>query len=649
MHQNFADENIDTHIRNSERGSVMMLVAIMVVTLFGMIALAIDLNRAYSGKEETTYYTRLAALGALEEYYSTDQCGEEVSDEAAINCRLEKSQLKAQELLQNNSLTVTGSSEVTLKKLSEKRNSDNAVYFEPGRWVEGESLCGQGATKPCFLSHQDNPSTSINAIRIKGSGYRGVKTIFGKLLGFDDYEFKLGVDAVASVVPRWGCFIVDISPSIMRTTHSHPFQYTYFLRDSQGGSPGNGGAWSALPDNNTWKNYMQASFVTRPAAQAGESEDPNLHYISDYRIKYLVKDADYSKAEFPLNATPGKYPLEDTLRKWAWVDTYRSATHTGPEPLTTVLNGLKEAINQFKERRVAGDKACIIFYDSRVSWNRIIPPTDDFDGLAEYVDMSISNQFLSNDIDSSSSKGVNGIAKMTRLGWYPTTGYQTDTTLAVKTALNLFEEQIGDSEMPITRFIVSIGDGLMNCVDCDPSKTDCSARCVNNYSNYMAAYGELSQIVINDMIPNSIPLHVILTGAQVGPHTVDIPMPGTNPVECYDDKAFRASGAKDPFGLTRSVSADGYDPQTRFESMAPYRPFYDAAYNMYRLAVLSRGLYGPIRPAPAPGSCNGGRITCEAGKRQMVDPYCRDEAQQMKEYTQDIIGSNPYRIVDIDD
>lgn len=68
-------------------------------------------------------------------------------------------------------------------------------------------------------------------MRISGSLFPGgIKTKgFSAVLAGGVLSSSVG--AIASIVPRRGCFVVDLSSSMVRQTHSGDAEFAYFLRE----------------------------------------------------------------------------------------------------------------------------------------------------------------------------------------------------------------------------------------------------------------------------------------------------------------------------------------------------------------------------------------------------------------------------------
>ena len=76
--------------------------------------------------------------------------------------------------------------------------------------------------------------------------------------------------------------------------------------------------------------------------------------------------------------------------------------------------------------------------------------------------------------------------------------------------------------------------------------------------------------------------------------------------------------------------------------MGASEPFYEANRQMYDIARLTAGIWGPLRPTGV--ACNPAN-SCAPGNQRTTDPECRSYPEQVNAYMKRIIGENPYQIV----
>jgi hypothetical protein len=623
--------------KTTESGAVLTLVAILSSILLALLAIVIDLQRALVSKEQAQHFTRLAALAALEEYFAADDCGTLGENPT---CRVERAYQKASVILARNNLSMVPgvNPEMDIDTLE-----GNQAVFKAGRWLSGEN-CTEGES-PCFV---EGVSEGVNAIKIVGTMYHTSMLRLARL-AFNTDSLPVRVSATSSAIPRHGCFLIDISRSIVKSTHTGIDEYAYFLSGEQ--------LISGFPlyyRNNDHSNWL--SLNEYYPERGSNITDPEVHYASDYRRKYIMGDDDYSSALYPYNAEPQADRYSAGPGWWTRVDTFGDENYEGPEPLTSVFNGLSHALSYFDENRVAGDKVCLVFFDETLGWPRVFPLTSEIDQLLNYVNFSITEAIV-DDAGSNSSIGSSGREQTIRHGlltlpmesdWTKDIEAHSDSYAALDEALYQFTNtDAGD--IPVGRFVVHIGDGLANCIPCE--EDDCSNRCQNNYDRYLEAFTAIQGLVATEYVSKRIPIHFILLGDHVGPHTVDFLEDSTctgDDCDCMTDTEYRSSNSPDPFGFVRGSAADGYSLSARFDRMAADRPFFEAAHNIYRLAVATGGLYSPVRSAGTDCPAVGDRAPCYPGQRRMTDPYCRGLRDQIRDTMEEILGRNPFVIVEVE-
>ena len=157
------------------------------------------------------------------------------------------------------------------------------------------------------------------------------------------------------------------------------------------------------------------------------------------------------------------------------------------------------------------------------------------------------------------------------------------------------------------------------------------------------------------------PVHIIHVGQAAGPNTVDIENPD-NPGTCLTDGQFRSREWDDPYGFVRGYADDAPEgiPQpdnveldndtaaNAYYDKSAAQPFREAASDLYKIAVMTKGIYAPIRPVDPVSTCVDGRLPCMPGQMQVYDPYCRSQLEQVEEAMEKIVGFNPYIVVEVE-
>ena len=369
---------------------------------------------------------------------------------------------------------------------------------------------------------------------------------------------------------------------------------------------------------------------------------------------------------------------QDGDRKYAFVDGYTDKDgmnggrlkYSGPEPLHTVMIGLNAAMKEFKARQVAGDRACLIFYNKRMPWPGVVQLTDQFDYLISLTDSTPPvDGIKADDDDTDPTDSATGLELLIRHGLIP--GGQdanfTNTPLALTEASNQLKNGNKNGSFS-SDFVVSISDGVTNCYDVSdkdhPGKYDCQ----NDYTHNSSSITNVTSVVQNAFKNKNIPIHWIMVGNSIAPHTMKYQAPGEPSGTCLTDEEARLKNVPMVRGGWAGAEFDttkfpwSYQPgvtgDVAFQSMSPTSPFYQSNLMAYDLASKTRGLWGPIRPradgcsktTTPPKDCTHSITETDAWKSedavQKTDPYCRTPEEQMKDYMDRIIGDNPFSLVE---
>lgn len=665
--------------KTTEAGTVLVMAAILVFAIMSIVALGIDITYSSASLEQARHNAKLSALAAIDAYMKSDELLEEDRRNDAL--------VRADEVASLNLMVGDLSSSARQLELY-AANPTSIPGLVPGRWYyalnsDGSDPCVNGESVPCFVPHSQDDDEITNAFQLVGHLYDNVPAKFARAFGVQTVT-PVTVDAIATIVPRHGCFVVDLSSSMVRETHLDGVAEFVFNMSE--------------PDHQQMYSNLGATRANAsPVAQA----DPTIHFQDDYVPLSSLLDSDFTSGGYD---THHPDPNSQTIYRVSslasannyLVDVYRDSVHRGPEPLRTVFEGLRTAIQAFRKRATSGDKACIIFHDSAFEWPRIINLTDDFDYLESLTDFDYDPN-----VDTLNPNSGFGLMIAHRL--FPEYGAQTDIKKALGEALRQFSDyNTLSAGVPISNFIVIISDGLINCTDClddakllndydlngngvfDATDTAIADSCINgstmlvcsssnldanvdgltdsydvlflnnhvgdiysrqcnvlgcshNYPHFKMASDQLLTFVEQRVARANIELHVILAGSHVAPHTVD-----------YDDgNGGCMNDAQARHGLqsfVRGGDASGStmsDPDTAFDTMSAANPFYEANSVMYDLARLTGGVWGPLRP-PGPAPC----VLCDPNQtRRITDPLCRPLAEQMNHYMDRIMSENPYQIV----
>ncbi|NDC37719.1 MAG: hypothetical protein EBZ48_06665 [Proteobacteria bacterium] len=637
--------------RSRQQGGVLVLVAACTVVLVMFLAYVVDISAALLAEQRAQQFARLAALAAIEGYFSKS-CG---SNQAAQSCyedRLRYALARANAVSQENRIfnsidSPSGKLELALAS----ENSQSKTKLIAGKWIvlEGSNECN--GEPPCFVANTSS-AQEANAFRVENAFKEGISGFFSRsILGVEALKFK--ASAVATVVPRHAVFLIDISASTTRETHlknnvpgqnSQNSDYAFFLPADNGSPPP-----SCKFNNVTW-NAMEDSRGDRPA-------EPTVHYKSDYQTVTPYVDSNYESDSTlqRYHPNPGDKPkyavsscvLNPTFR----VDGFRANTYRGPEPLQTILEGLRYVMDIFKERAVSGDTASVIFYDESFSWPRVVLPTSDFDYIQDLLD------------NTPSSSSNDPFVQAAKHWLFPVPLSKTNSLFALDEAVNQLSQQ-RVAGVVTSDFIVMIGDGQSNCFPYTDTENIWGSpptfrpgttepiywKCQNIYESYRRSTDALILYAKERIKPFGIPIHTIVVGEQSGPNTVDLRADTGSP--CFTDAEIRSSQncGEPTFVRGSSAPTGGWTPQAwsqafnRNEGVFTNVPFYEASKDMYRVACHTRGIYAPIRPRfpnCTPRPCGS------SGEMRTEDPLCRDSETQIKDAMRSFFDQNPYAVVDV--
>lgn len=638
---------------SSELGGTVVFVALSLLSLFMLVSVVIDLSLLSESKERSQSFAQLATLSAVEQYFAVDKSLTETEKRVAATKRVN-------EVLATNSIIISK----TVEKEGKIENgmAPNVVLYgvdiptekdavlEPGRWyfVETEGMSECGGKPPCFV-RSETTSESVNAFRLQGNFYRYVSSSFVRFVNGSDL-MPVKVSTIATVIPRHGVFMIDLSPSVVRETHLlpegaasigvKPSEFGFTLSSENPHLTGLGATdaiWAGMDD-------------TRPETPVADNYD-KVHYKDDYISKKLLSDNEYMlssdhKEHHPDPIANTKYASGNT-NTWARVDAFRDPSYAGPEPLKTIFNGLKYAMESFDKRKVGGDKIGFMFYDDQLDWQRVVLPTSDFEYLKSLLDFDDGDlSSLSSDSPTIAQSDLivynKGLERIIRHKLFPSGNSFTNMRMALAEGMTMLAN--AESELVNSSdFLTFIGDGLTNC------SAYLSPHCGNDYTHYQDSMLRLGELVTSKIIDTMVPIHVIMVGQEVGPHTVAVSLPSDGENKCLTDTEARLAGI--PYAMGGDVNGHAFPTVSAASSAFDNRdtvPFYQTSFDMYEIARITGGVWAPIRPTSfTQDACP--TVSCTPTlKRLTEDPLCRDYEAQIKYYIDKIISNNPYVIVDVD-
>lgn len=432
---------------SADSGAVMVLTVIFLGVLLAFMTIVIDEMRMGSVRQESQNHAGLAAISALEEFIASPPGFKHARAIERAN-------------------TVSGFNMVLNTDHSDPVSENSNPKIEFGQWyfvnpVDNSTPCqGNGSsspTPPCFVPKVG--TEDINAIRISGEFYPQLNLLFAPAV-FGTHHFAVPVKATASVIPMQGIALFDLSRSMVKETHDamkdgsgtpllkpngapYLHRYGYYLATP------NGLAGPTLQDQD-WTE-LETNFPTR-----GGNTDPTAHFASDYKDAggvatdiTLLNDSDYNGTYTEHHPNPSSLPQFSSAPAVYRMDSRGSGGgYIGPQPYSNLLLALQQTVLRLKNRRVAGSKFGVIFYDDKLSWPRVFSLTDDFDYLLQFLDPTDPNsKFLRSKhkiFPGADAKGTNSPAALS------------------EAARQLFN--VNEAGIPASKFVMLMGDGVTNCL-----------------------------------------------------------------------------------------------------------------------------------------------------------------------------------------
>ncbi len=696
------------------QGGILPFVAFVILMMTAYLAFVLDVSFLTSTKEQAQYNAHFVALAAIEEYFDHTNCSEDdgESQPCSPKQRYDAALERARTVFAENFLLGSDKTEEEKVQIFSPDDSHaDAAILEPGMWygtepAEGDpNPCVDGEETPCFKpitleTSYSELNSHPNAFRIKGYLYNSdIIQIGGGIFGSSSRK-QIYAEAVASLVPRHGCFLVDISNSMVRETHkiwNYRFGdfFNWYYDRSKPFSPANDNV--KVDGLEAFGNEFAFDLSSCDfTSYAGISSDPHCvqyywltqmratrapsatvrefqHYASDYISKISLSDNDYnsySRKELHPNPHSDSRYSAGTANERYMFDTFfldpdadaDSPGYHGPQPLTSVFEGLKAAMTQFGLRRVAGDEVCLIFYDQSLQWPRIVNLTSKFDKVVEYTNIHSEGGALLEDGDGqsagTSAKGgePEGAELIIRHKLYPGPSSSTNMLMALEEAYRQLRTRRTQSRLPSSDFIVLIGDGLANCRTCPsggPGDGSCEPGCSNDLEYHKSAMEEVKWLVREEKDKFNVPVHVVQLGTDVKPHTRFVY--GAEG-KCMSDEEAMAAGILPVKGggyIDGTYVSDPDDSQLSqmYTNMSSDSPYMEVNKDMAEVAMISGGKWLPIRPPPAGGgACNNKKAPGNCGPADTIldtDPDCRETDEQIVDFIDVVLKDNPYSIVNV--
>ncbi|MFN8391909.1 MAG: hypothetical protein U0136_16590 [Bdellovibrionota bacterium] len=335
------------------------------------------------------------------------------------------------------------------------------------------------------------------------------------------------------------------------------------------------------------------------------------------------------------------------------VDAYRGDTkdahpYTGPEPLNSMIHGVKVGLDIIANRHLGSDQAAVIGFDQRADMNIRRFPMSAYD----------STDFANMQALVSDSEDV--VVRNSRHFFFPREDAQSNLPAALNEAARLL---MSEPDYPAAEnHVILLTDGLSSC------HTDAGGNNVCRMDTVSVRDGidDAINVVTQDYVPNDIHLSVMLFGNLSGPH--ELVRKGSGSRSCM--AGADATEANLPF---TGFEKDSPDPSNTWlqdamnsksvtsAGMTFTVPFFYPN-KLANAALASGGVWGPVRSPCAPtgaqlngktcaagglneylaGRCNGqsgyGDLVrnepgiTDAQGRMSCDPSCRTRSNQVEQY-----------------
>lgn len=680
--------------RFSERGAILVLIEILLVGILLMVGLALDTAVVTTSKSEQRQSAEQVALESLHTYHSTA---------GPWNAKLQAAKSRAESIAGVNFFIgkpfLEDPSETSALAVGSPNGQNGAIY--PGMWYfRPPAICPSTAsgcpcnstgtyTGPCFEEYTaaEYATREPNSFRVvlKFSNTSRYKTVFMHLKGAD--TVMLSSEATAALIPRHGVFLIDLSRSSHSDTHmpyesasgaQRPIKYagesafkvnsscqpvlpntpngcmTQNVCSILGGSyPG---LYDAMWNTNSGLYGMLATPPARLTIPPGMPVDIRKHYRSDYQC-YLVSYTDDRTGPETDNylvdadthaVSTAAYPGEPVTG------------YQGPEPLVSMLDGVNYALTELEKNKVPGDYMGAIGIDRSASIRErtfaMSPP--DLNAATPYGELV----YLS-DIATQSSASIQD--RYQGHFFFPRLNASLNFPEALERARDMLRNTPDANNAE--NFIVLMSDGITNCNGnrlCDSPDSE---------QAFSDSFIETENYVDQNLVPDSIKLHFILLGDNVGPHTL------VYKSNRYSDRCMVDTEARtDPSGAIDFVeSVTGNAPFMNAMRYAAGQ-YYFGPNKFYRLVRKTDGVWGPVRRAcqygvnlsPALNSTcknasanssppfskitssnpslprdSSGNPVADGYGRLMCDIAGRSRREQIREYMGEILSRTPYTVV----
>lgn len=720
-----------------DTGSILVLTAFAAVMLLAIVGLLIDSALLSSGQTEHEQATDLAVLKAAEVF--TRPAPDTAT--ALNNAATAASASLAANLQSNvvNRQAANGGTWGNISVAGVGTPGENGILY-PGTWYFSEPFnpaspgtgcdgwrtaglgpatgtsfglttnCPCSATDswngPCFRPVEPGVTNEANnalQLSLRTDAGDGVNPLFGSIfdsIGSSNFAggggVELGSTATVALVPRQLLFLVDLSGSIVET--SHPLQsYTFSGLIDLNAAPGS-------------PNY--GAYQTNCGALPSLLGTPqNISFSS----------ASFSCRDFP--GVPGD-TVDDGSNVYAQ-PSFLIDQSTPPEPLRSILTGTHHVMYDLRSRSVGADRLGFVGFDDNILDIRatlsggtpgLVAPTDaEFDAFFNATKVSpgtysdstpIMGAAISNLYDRMLfPRTFSGERLSGPKGALSSTQHKVNSDLAgpLGESINIFDATSGGTQADSHIFLFT--DGLGNCVSSLsflPGGSTSPDICGDTPDHYFGSMNQIFRSVVPGLVTRGVSLHVFLAGEASRPHTIvragaddgfgspsgcltegdgralaqDGTISGTENVigdNRFNNSANASRNVHGCDGSTNDCLLRNVDPNPNTH-IPPIPGLYDPVPGnplllpnlLYYAAARTGGTFVPIRPPCAPGNdaaalealciasgesegeivhgTVGSNFVDEEG-RLLCDVAGRSVETQVTEAIQQILSFNPYVLV----
>ena len=635
-----------------EQGIVLPIVALLLGVLIIFTALAIDTTMLASSKSRQRHIAQYMALGAVKAFSNTP---------GDNNTKLQAAVDRAKEFADDNTFISQAFMLPEAKSIGTNRVSSPAAthgILIPGIWYfqPQPTLCtnpdprlrpcpcgtSPGVRTPCFrplnfdLPSEANVIPNAMSVQIWTSATSPVRTVFARLKGLDNYT--LGGQATAAITPRHGVFLLDLS----RSAHGENFlafesapptavapstvsyqdsaEFAYRVTNIPGGSCVAGtnpcappppcvvGPPSPYPAPNgcsiiggivtTLYNVEYNQYV-RNCRLSTPLRPPERHYKTDY-------------ACYPISYSDNGSARNDNYL----IDVYRGPTLSGnsrgPEPLSTMLEGMNYALQLVQTASVPGDLMGVIGFDmsAQIDIRRMDP--------APSTDARYSGFLTTSDMTRQAPADLQ--QRFQQFGLFTRVESEANFPEALREARTMLRSAPDASSAE--NFVVMMSDGLTSCYR--------GRTCGADEKYFLNSQAEAMDILEHDYVGDHTRFHFLLLGDAVAPHTMLTTMEKNGVRSCMTEE--QADLNNPPLNFVDASLlpplAPGL-PSPNWSQMsngtAPSNLRYYAPNGFYRSVKKTQGYWFPIRPC-CKNPANAPTCTASATVQAALTTACQATA-----------------------